>query len=158
MIRSISVVLVASALVACASRDAKPVSTVTTSAEVPSAEVAPAPAPAPTEEAKPEVKAAAAEVPAGPAATCRLKGEFGESIELFLDWKGDEATGQIKTTAQSGEVHVQRLRAQRADGLIVADDVAEPEDLVAHAALVKDHHGKRYIRLGAWNAPWKQCD
>ena len=148
MIRSISVVLVASALVACASRDAKPVSTVTTSAEVPPS--------TPVEEAKPEPKAA--EVPSGPAATCRIKGEFGEVTELFLDWKGDEATGQIKTTAQSGEVHVQRLRAQRADGLIVADDVAEPEDLVAHAALVKDHHGKRYIRLGSWNAPWKQCE
>jgi hypothetical protein len=155
MIRSISVVLVASALVACASRDAKPVSTVTTSAEVPSAEATP-PAPAP-EQPMPETKAAEP-ASTGPAATCHLKGEFGETIELFLDWKGDEATGQIKTTAESGEVHVQRLRAQRADGLIVADDVAEPEDLVAHAALVKDHHGKRYIRLGSWNAPWKQCE
>jgi hypothetical protein len=76
----------------------------------------------------------------------------GASTELFLEWKGDEASGVLRETAPSGMVHQKKVRAERHRGLVVADDINE-KDLVVHAAVVAERNGKKVMKVeDAWSS------
>lgn len=87
---------------------------------------------------------------------CRAESIHEGKIELYLDWKDSSATGTLRRRAPSGEVSETKLHAERVKGAIVADDVAS-RDLVVHAAMVREHKGKTYVRLGDWKQGWTPC-
>jgi len=84
---------------------------------------------------------------------CRAVSNVGSATELFLEWNGNEARGVLRETAPSGMVHDQRVRAQRHQGLVIADDI-HTTDLVDHAAVVADRNGKKAIKVGD---SWSSC-
>lgn len=84
---------------------------------------------------------------------CRAAFAGGGTTELFLEWNGNEARGELREIAPSGMVHHNRVRAERHQGLVVVDDVHE-EDLAVHAAVVAERSGTKAIRIA--NA-WSSC-
>jgi len=144
----------ASLLVACASPNAA--TTALTAADVsgPAATESPAPA-APATAAAPA--AAESDAPAPGRLVCTTKDGLGVKTQLFLEGDGATASGVLRSVGPSGNVTTRRIRAERLDGLIVADDPNET-DLVVHAATVRQHAGKAYMRLGAHDQPWSKCE
>jgi hypothetical protein len=151
MMRYVFVGVVAvSSLIGCASTP-KTATTTLTAAE-PAAAVAQEPEPTTAKESAPadsQVAAPAATTdayrPAG-TLTCRTKSE-GSTAELYLTWDGPEAKGILRTVAPSGEVRDLKVRAQRASSYLIVDDIYE-KDMMVHAAVLRDHGGKKYVRLG----------
>lgn len=93
---------------------------------------------------------------------CRASSIHEGTIEVYLDWsananKGGGASGTLKRKALSGEVSEQKLHAEHMKGAIVADDVMS-QDLVVHAAMLKEHKGRTYVRLGDWKQGWTPCE
>lgn len=123
------------------------------STTVTAAEVATTP---PLELPAPEGVAAASDVPTGKL-VCRTKSAAEGTSELFLDWNGDEAKGLLRRVAPSGMVYLQPVKAERASGMIVADDASEA-DLVVHAATVRQANGKQLMRLGDGSESWSICE
>jgi hypothetical protein len=89
---------------------------------------------------------------------CRAKNTAeGTTAELFLDWNGNSAKGTLRTRTGSGMVGLHKVEAERYKGAIIADDTSA-SDLVVHAAVVGERHGRKYIRLGEWNERWWVCE
>lgn len=142
------VALAASALAACA--EARPAPTTVTAADVKASE--------PVAEATPAAKEAEpAPAPPSESAVCRTKRPGGGTTELVLEWSGDEAKGFLRTTGASGNVTIQKVRAQKHKGMIVADD-PNAADLVDHAALVRAQDGKQYMLLSDHEQIWSVCE
>lgn len=85
---------------------------------------------------------------------CRTKSLEGTK-ELVLHWEGSTAKGTLQHIAPSGNVTVQNVRAERHNGMIIADDVFQT-DLVSHAAVISVKDGKRYMRTEG--ATWLACE
>lgn len=105
-----------------------------------------------------------AEAPAGEVGTlpplpgelvCRAKSSEG-TAELALEWQGAEAKGLLRRVTPSGMVYVDKVRAEKAGALIVADEPSST-DLAVHAATVREHDGGYVMRLGDWTRPWLRC-
>jgi hypothetical protein len=177
---SLLIALGAGALVGCARPNSAPPAspeapdateasdpTETTNTTVTSADVAtPAPreaaasSPSPAEPAAPADAADTAAPALDPLPgqlACRTKTDEGMTAELSLEWSGESAKGVLRTVAPSGMVYEQRVRAQKYEGRIIADD-PRSTDLASHAASVVSHDGKRYMRLGGPNERWSACD
>jgi hypothetical protein len=103
---------------------------------------------------KPE--ASRAEAPPGELA-CRATSPVDGTSELFLVWEEGAAKGVLRKVAPSGEKSAQKVRAERYDGMIVADDPHE-KDLTVHAALVRPIKGKAHMRVGGADQPWSACE
>ena len=121
------------------------------------------PAPAPTtltaaDVPRVEEKAAAQEVqkPAGQLA-CRSTNAVDGTSELYLEWQGDAAKGTLRRTAPSGSITEQPVKAERYKDMIIADEPGS-NDLVEHAATVRTHEGKPYIRFGGYKGGWLKCE
>ena len=85
---------------------------------------------------------------------CSTTRTLAGTTELWLEWVGPEAIGTLRTTAPSGLVHEQKVRAERYEGKVIVDDVAST-DVAVHTAVLK---GKR-ILLGDDETPdWSTCD
>ena len=113
-------------------------------------------APAPSAEAPPASEASSDPPPAGHL-ECRAVDAVDGTNELYLTWDGNEATGVIRSTTQSGMRHEQRVKAERADGIIVVDDPHE-SDLVTHAAVLQKQGGSLKMRLGkGMSGNWVAC-
>lgn len=152
MIRTILALAAATALAACASPRATSTTTLT-AAEARDSEPAAREA---TPETAPAAPAAAVPAPAGQL-VCRTKDAFGVTSELFLEWKGDAATGVIRSTAPSGVVSERRVRGERYKDTIVLDDPGQT-DLVTHAAVLRSHAGKQHVRLADAGDAWSACE
>lgn len=87
--------------------------------------------------------------------TCRTHSLDQGTTELVLHWDGATAKGTLQRTAPSGNVTTLRLRAERHDDSIIADEINE-KDLVSHAAVIRVQNGKRYMRTEASSA-WLAC-
>jgi hypothetical protein len=85
---------------------------------------------------------------------CRSVGAGGGETELFLDWAGSEATGVLREVAPSGMVHEKKVRAERHDNVVIADDIYE-KDLVNHAAIVGERGGKKVMKV---DDSWSRCE
>lgn len=85
---------------------------------------------------------------------CRTKSTQQGTMELTLKWDGSSAEGTLANTAPSGNVTTQKVRAERQNNTIIADDVFE-KDLVSHAAVVSVKDGKRYMRTAN---VWLACE
>ena len=96
------------------------------------------------------------ETPAGQL-ICRVKTTSDGTSELYLTWDGATATGVLRRSVPSGMVYVQRVQAERAGAMIVADVPGE-SDLVSHAATVRTENGKQYLRLGEGSRAWSACE
>jgi hypothetical protein len=94
--------------------------------------------------------------PAGKLA-CRSTTRDEGTVELYLDWNGKEAKGLLRRTAPSGMVSDLIVHAERVKDAIIADD-PNSTDLVSHAAVVGEHGGKKYIRLGDSKQNWAPCE
>ena len=140
-------------LVACATPKAG--STSITSADAPAAEQSSSSAP--SEKISEKAAApAAVDAPEGEL-VCRTASNDGTS-ELYLTWTGNEARGTLRTIAPSGAVTDLKVRAERNNARIIADDVGST-DLVSHAAVVAEQNGKRRIRLEEMgSARWATCN
>lgn len=79
---------------------------------------------------------------------CKTSNRDDGTSELRLEWSGSAATGTIRTIAPSGEVTVQRVKAERYRGMIIVDEPGQ-EDLVKHAAVVAPSNGKQAMRVGS---------
>lgn len=99
---------------------------------------------------------AASATATGDEVACRTRSIHQGTTELVLRWEGTTAKGMLQRTAPSGNVTTTNVRAERHDGMIIADDVFET-DLVSHAAVVRVDHGKRYMRTDA-SSPWLACE
>jgi hypothetical protein len=90
---------------------------------------------------------------------CRMKRASG-TTELFLDWDGGAvAKGVLRTVTPSGMVHRQRVRAERYQGMIFADDPSDTDwDLVCHTAVIAQRDGKPWMRIGEGDQPWSACE
>ena len=110
-------------------------------------------APAPADDASP-----APELPPGELA-CRTKQASG-TRELVLEWEGGTiAKGVLRTVTPSGMIHLQKVRAERSNGLIVADDPSDSDwDLVCHTAMIGERGGKHFMRVGEGEQPWIACE
>lgn len=86
---------------------------------------------------------------------CRTKSLQQGTMELALHWDGTSAKGTLQHTAPSGNVTTQNVRAERHEGMIIADDVFQT-DLVSHAAVISVKNGKRYMRTEG--ATWLACE
>jgi hypothetical protein len=84
---------------------------------------------------------------------CRTQSTSDGTSVLSLKWEGASAKGTLEHIGQSGNVTTYSVRAERQDGMIIADDVFQT-DLASHAAVVREQNGKRYMRAegGAWLA------
>jgi hypothetical protein len=102
------------------------------------------------------VPAQASATASSDALVCRAKSASDGTYELVLSWEGNSAKGSLRQIAPSGNVTTQRIRAERQGSLIVADDIWE-KDLVAHAAVVQEQGGKRYMRAGN-ERTWLACE
>jgi hypothetical protein len=111
------------------------------------------PAPAAEEPAAAARTAPARENPPGQL-VCSTTRTLAGTTELWLEWVGPEATGTLRTTAPSGVVHEQKVRAERYEGKVIVDDVAST-DLAVHTAVMK---GKRIFLGDAETADWSNCD
>ncbi len=131
-------------LIACAPATS---TTTTTAADVPTREA---------EEARASRAPIGGVAPEGQLA-CRAHNLFDGDVELYLDWKGTEAHGQLLREAPSGMVTTTNVRAERHKGMVIADDTLS-QDLVVHAATLREKNGKTYIRLGDARAPWTACE
>ncbi|MBX3232105.1 MAG: hypothetical protein KIT84_19680 [Labilithrix sp.] len=141
--RLLAILAFGSMAVACASSTTNAVGTTTvTSSEV----------------AEPESRESSprAEEPTGQR-VCRTTNIHDGTTELFLDWKKGSATGLLRRTAPSGVVTEQKVNAERVKGSIIADDV-HSQDLAVHAAQVRDHKGRTYMRLGESKSGWFPCE
>ena len=96
-------------------------------------------------------------VPAAGQLVCRTKGAVDGTTEVFLEWTGSSATGTLRRQAPSGMVYVQRVRAERADSLIIVDEPSN-EDLMSHAAVIGKQDGKTLMRTGGPGQPWTACE
>ena len=103
---------------------------------------------------------AAASTPAGssddrPAGdlVCRAVNDTGKATELFLEWDGSEAVGVLREIAPSGMVYKKNVRAERHQGMVIADDVHE-KDVVVHAAVVAERGGKKVMKV---DDAWSTC-
>ena len=143
-VRSIAFIFLGLFGVGCASSNANAVGTTeTTSAEIPTArESGPGAIPG--------------ERPAGQL-VCRATSIHQGTIEVYLDWKGTSASGTLRRKMLSGNITEQKLHAEHVKGAIVADDVMS-QDLVVHAAMIREHKGHTYVRLGDWKQGWTPCD
>jgi hypothetical protein len=131
-------------MVGCAASNADAVgTTTTTSAEIPAARESGS-------------GAIPGERPAGQL-VCRATSIHEGTIEVYLDWKGTSASGTLRHRTLAGKTTEQRLHAERVKGAIVADDVTS-DDLVVHAAMIREHKGHTYVRLGDWKQGWTPCD
>ena len=143
--RFLALFAVGSLAVACAPSTTEAVGTTTvTSAEI----TAPAPGGARSE--------LGGETPVGHL-VCRAESIHEGKIELYLDWKDSGASGTLRRRAPSGDVSEVKVHAERVKGAIVADDVMS-RDLVVHAAMVREHKGRTYVRLGDWKQGWTPCE
>lgn len=88
---------------------------------------------------------------------CRATSIHEGVIEVFLDWKGTGASGTLRRKSVAGDISEVKLHAERMKGAIVADDVMS-QDLVVHAAMIREHKGHTYVRLGDWKQGWTPCD
>jgi hypothetical protein len=113
--------------------------------------------PASTSVSAKEATPTSAPTPTASQPACRTKSAALGTAELVLTWEGGSAKGSLEHVAPSGNATSQRVHAERYKGMIVADDVAET-DLVAHAAVVTEKDGKRYMRVGDDNQPWLACE
>ena len=86
---------------------------------------------------------------------CRTQSADVGTTELVLHWDGSSAKGTLQRTALSGNITTLRLRAERHENSIIADEINE-KDLVTHAAVVRVQNGKRYMRTEASSA-WLAC-
>jgi hypothetical protein len=86
---------------------------------------------------------------------CRTVSSEG-TMELFVEWDGNEGKGSLEHVAPSGNVTKQRVRAERLKNMIVVDELGQ-RDLVVHAAVVAEKDGKRYMRVGSDGSPWNAC-
>lgn len=140
--RLVAAALLSTAAVACAASAPPPVTL--TAGEVAQASAPPAPAAAPP--ATPELPADAGKL------VCRAARADIGTVELYLTWTNGTAKGLLRTTAPSGNVTQVRVGAESSQGVIVVDDLLSG-DLVEHAAVVRNHVGKRLLRLngaGSW--------
>jgi hypothetical protein len=135
---TVAVALAASAFAACAPSTS---SARLTAADVPSAPV--------SRESTPD--------PHAGKLVCRTNSIQTGTAELFLDWNGTSARGTLRKVAPSGETSIQNVRAERYNGIIIADDMLT-SDLVVHAAMVAEHKGKTHMRLGDWKQSWAVCE
>ena len=142
--RSLAFVFLGLFAVGCASQNAVG-TTETTSAEMP---VARESGSGPIAGTKPEGQL-----------VCRATSIHEGTIEVYLDWtaKGGGASGTLRRKTLAGNIHEQKLHAEKMKGAIVADDVMS-QDLVVHAAMLREHKGHTYIRLGDWKQGWTPCD
>lgn len=140
--RSLAFISLGFFAVACAAPNAVS-TTETTSAEIPAAR----------ESGRAPI---AGERPAGQL-VCRASSIHEGSIEVYLDWKGTSASGTLRRKTLAGNVVEQKLHAERMKGAIIADDV-ESQDLVVHAAMIREHKGHTYVRLGDWKQGWTACE
>lgn len=142
LVRSLAYIFPVLFAVGCASQNAVG-TTETTSAEMPAArESGPGPI--------------TGERPAGQL-VCRASSVHEGQIEVYLDWKGTSASGTLRRKTLAGDVSEQKLHAERMKGAIIADDVMS-QDLVVHAAMIREHKGHTYVRLGDWKQGWTPCD
>jgi hypothetical protein len=129
----------------------------TSSASITAAEVSTTTTPAtPPNDDAPAAAAEAEEFPGQ--LVCRTKSLTDGTAELFLDWKGATAMGTLRRVAPSGMIYVQRVQAERAGTLIVADATCGETDLVTHTAMITQQNGKQLMRLGDGNRPWSACE
>jgi type IV pilus biogenesis protein CpaD/CtpE len=142
--RILTAAFLATSLFACASDPPAQV-TLTAADMVKPAAVAEAPAP---KEAPPAIPAEAGDL------VCRVTTKTEGNVELYLKWTNGSAKGVLRTVAPSGNVTTQNVGADSYQGLIVVDDVLSG-DLVEHAAVVRNHDGKRSIRLNG--TTWLTC-
>lgn len=149
----VSAFLFAGSLVACASTP-RAGSASLTAADAPRPESSEASEPA-AAAAAPEARESTPPRPDGELA-CRAKTAEG-TTELYLQWKGAEAKGVLRTIAPSGAMTELHVNAQRYKQSIIADDV-NASDLVAHAATVVDDHGKKRMRSGDDEPHWADCE
>lgn len=77
--------------------------------------------------------------------------------QLFLSWKGDAATGVLRTAFPSGMIKATRVTAERYKGMIVVDD-PHATDLVDHLAILRESNGKKEIQMGDWKQSWSACE
>jgi hypothetical protein len=84
---------------------------------------------------------------------CRTKNAEGTN-QLVLHWDGNSAKGTLEHKGQSGNVTTTKVRAERHEGLIIADDVFQ-QDLVSHAAVISVKNGKKYMRT---ESVWLACE
>lgn len=74
------------------------------------------------------------------------------SYELYLKWTNGTAKGVLRDIAPSGNVTTTNVGADSHGGVTVVDELFNG-DLAEHAAIVKNHDGKRLMRVngtGAW--------
>ena len=84
---------------------------------------------------------------------CRTKASDG-TTQLVLRWEGSSAKGTLEHVGLSGNVTTTNVRAERHDGMIIADDVFQ-QDLVSHAAVISVKNGKKYMRT---ESVWLACE
>lgn len=126
-------------------------STPTSTTNVTSADMAP---PA-SRESTPRDSTFPGETPKGQL-TCRAATATEGTVELYLVWGSTSASGTLRRKAQSGAITEQKVHAERVQGAIVADDVLST-DLVVHAAMIREHKGHTFVRLGDWKQGWTRC-
>ena len=105
-------------------------------------------------DASPDATVHIGERPAGDL-VCHVTSNEHGTAELYLKWSGGEASGTLRKITPSGMTSDTKVHAERVQGAIVADDVAST-DLVSHAAMIKEHKGKKLVRVDEWKT-WVPC-
>jgi hypothetical protein len=92
---------------------------------------------------------------------CRATGG-GQTVELFLTWEGNVASGSLRTTQGDGGFATRAVKAELYKGLVLVNPAGAP-DPGSRIATVQEpdgaagQNGKKMIQVGDWRQPWLPC-
>ena len=84
----------------------------------------------------------------------------GRTIELFLTWEANLASGSLRTTQGDGGFATRAVKGELYKGLVLVNPASAPDpgSRIATVQEQDEEAGKRTIQIGDWHQPWLPCE
>jgi hypothetical protein len=83
----------------------------------------------------------------------------GETVELFLTWERNIASGSLRTTHGDGGFATRAVKAELYKGLVLVNPASAPDpgSRIATVQEQGEETEKKMIQVGDWHQPWLPC-
>jgi hypothetical protein len=97
--------------------------------------------------------------PKGAPLECRAS-TGGQTVELFLTWEGNVASGSLRTTQGDGGFATRAVKAELYKELVLVNpaNAPDPGSRIATVQEQEEAAAKRTIQVGDWHQPWLPCE
>lgn len=95
--------------------------------------------------------------PKGAPLECRAT-RGGRTVELFLTWERNTASGSLRTAQGDGGFATLAVKAELYKGLVLVNPADAPDPGSRVATVQEQDEGKKVIQVGDWNQPWLPCE